>query len=92
MESVLKPSAKFAQGYETYQFVLVDGRVFNGFVVSERSDATIIKESDGARREIKKADVEERLIKTVSAMPEGLVANLTTEQLADLVAYLQSLK
>ena len=92
VESVLKPSAKFAQGYETYQFVLVDGRVFNGFVVSERSDATIIKESDGARREIKKADVEERLIKKVSAMPEGLVANLTTEQLADLVAYLQSLK
>ncbi|MEI8020547.1 MAG: PVC-type heme-binding CxxCH protein, partial [Schlesneria sp.] len=92
VESVLKPSAKLAQGYETYQFVLVDGRVFNGFVVSERSDTTIIKESDGARREIKKADVEERLIKKVSAMPEGLVANLTTEQLADLVAYLQSLK
>ncbi len=92
VESVLKPSAKLAQGYETYQFVLVDGRVFNGFVVSERADATIIKESDGGRREIKKADVEERLIKKVSAMPEGLVANLTAEQLADLVAYLQSLK
>ena len=92
VESVLKPSAKLAQGYETYQFVLVDGRVFNGFVVSERADATIIKESDGSRREIKKADVEERLIKKVSAMPEGLVANLTPEQLADLVAYLQSLK
>ena len=92
VESVLKPSAKLAQGYETYQFVLVDGRVFNGFVVSERADATFIKESDGTGREIKKADVEERLIKKVSAMPEGLVANLTVEQLADLVAYLQSLK
>ena len=92
VESVLKPSVKLAQGYETYQFVLVDGRVFNGFVVSERADATIIKESDGGRREIKKAEVEERLIKKVSAMPEGLVANLTAEQLADLVAYLQSLK
>jgi hypothetical protein len=27
-----------------------------------------------------------------SAMPDGLAANLTPEQLADLMAYLQSLK
>ena len=92
VESVLKPSAKLAQGYETYQFVTVNGQIFQGFVVSERADATVIRESDGTRREIKKADVEERVMQKVSAMPEGLAANLTPEQLADLVAYLNSLK
>ena len=91
-ESILKPSAKLAQGFETYQFVMADGQVFQGFVVSERADATVIRESDGTRRELKKTEVEERLIKKVSAMPEGLAANLTPKQLADLIAYLQSLK
>ncbi|WP_397569863.1 PVC-type heme-binding CxxCH protein [Schlesneria sp. T3-172] len=91
-ESILKPSAKLAQGYESYQFVTVDGRTFAGFVVSERADATIIREADGRRRELKKGDVEERLLLKVSAMPEGIVANLTAEQFADLIEYLCSLK
>ena len=35
VESILKPSAKIAQGYEAYSFAMADGRVFTGFVVSE---------------------------------------------------------
>jgi len=31
-------------------------------------------------------------VQKLSAMPDGLAANLTPEQLADLIAYLQSLK
>ncbi len=92
VESILKPSAKLAQGYETWSFLTNDGLTLQGFVVSERADATVIRQSDGVRREIKKADVEERVVQKISAMPEGVVANLTPEQLADLLAYLQSLK
>ena len=92
VESVLKPSAKLAQGYETYQFITVDGQVFQGFVVGELANATVIRESSGERRELKKVDVEERRMQKVSAMPDGLAANLTPEQLADLLAYLQPLK
>ncbi len=54
--------------------------------------ATVIRESDGGRRELKRVDVEERRVQKASAMPEGLVANLTPEQLADMIVYLQSLK
>jgi putative membrane-bound dehydrogenase-like protein len=92
IESVLKPSAKLAQGYETYRFAMADGRVFQGFVVSERADATVIRESDGVQRELKKTEIESRTMQKTSAMPEGLAANLTPEQLADMIAYLRSLK
>ena len=92
VESILKPSVKLAQGYEAYQFVMADGKVFNGFVVSERAHATVIREPDGKQREVNKSEVEERVIQKLSAMPEGLAANLTPEQLADLIAYLQSLR
>jgi putative membrane-bound dehydrogenase-like protein len=92
VESILKPSAKLAQGYETALFRLTDGRVVQGFVVSERASSTIIREANGVRHEIAKSDIEERRRSELSSMPEGLVANLSPEQLADLIAYLQSLR
>ena len=92
IESILKPSAKLAQGFETYRFETTDGRVVTGFVVGERADATIIRESNGVRRELKKTEIESRSVQKISAMPEGLAANLTPAQLADLIAYLESLK
>ena len=91
VESILKPSAKIAQGYEAYSFAMADGRVFTGFVVSEGASAVQVRESSGALRELKRSDIEERRRQEPSAMPEGIAANLTPEQLADLVAYLRSL-
>ena len=60
VESILKPSAKIAQGYEAYSFAMADGRVFTGFVVSEGASAVQIRESSGALRELKRSDIEER--------------------------------
>ena len=91
VESILKPGAKIAQGYEAYTFAMADGRVFSGFIVSEGAAIVQIRESSGVLRELKRADIEERRRQESSAMPEGIAANLTPEQLADLVAYLQSL-
>jgi putative heme-binding domain-containing protein len=92
VESVLKPSAKIAQGYETYRFDMANGKVFTGFVVSEGAKAVLIREATGVQRELKKDAIESRQIEKQSAMPEGVVNNLTPEQLADLIAYLQSLQ
>lgn len=91
VESILKPSAKIAQGYETYAFALGDGRVLSGFVVSEGAKSVRIRESNGALRELAGGEIEERRRVESSIMPEGVAANLTPEALADLVAYLGSL-
>ena len=91
VESILKPSAKIAQGFETYTFELADGRVFTGFVVSEGAAAVLIRDATGVQRELKQSAIESRQRQNQSAMPDGVVNNLTPEQLADLIAYLQSL-
>lgn len=91
LESILRPSAKLAQGYETYVFEMTDGRVFTGFVVGSRADAVMIREPNSVERALARDEIESRTQQAVSAMPEQLVANLTPEQLADLIAYLQSL-
>jgi putative heme-binding domain-containing protein len=91
VESVLKPSAKIAQGFETYRFDMTDGKVYTGFVVSERAKSVLIREGDGTQRELSLARIESRAVQKQSMMPDGLVNNLTPEGLADLIAYLQSL-
>jgi putative membrane-bound dehydrogenase-like protein len=91
VESILKPSAKIAQGYEAYSFATASGRVFTGFVVSEGAATIQIRESSGDLHELKRAELEERRRQDPSAMPDGVAGNLTPDQLADLVAYLQSL-
>ncbi len=91
VESILKPGAKIAQGYEAYSFAMASGRTFTGFVVSEGAATVQIRESSGDLHELKRSDIEERRRQDPSAMPEGVAGNLTPEQLADLLAYLQSL-
>jgi putative heme-binding domain-containing protein len=91
VESILKPSARIAQGYEAYSFATADGLVVSGFVVSEGAATVQVRESSGELKELKRSDIQERRRQEPSTMPEGMAANLTPEQLADLVAYLRSL-
>lgn len=92
VESILKPSAKIAQGFDTYLFLMDSGQVITGFVSGESADAVNVRQANGVSIALKKDEIEERVTKKISVMPEGVVNNLTPEQLADLIAYLQSLK
>jgi putative heme-binding domain-containing protein len=91
VESILKPSVKIAQGFESYVFEMADGRIFSGFIVSQSGKALTIREATGVPRELKLAEIESKAIQKQSNMPEGVVNNLTPEEVADLIAYLQSL-
>lgn len=90
-ESILKPSLKIAQGFETYLFEMADGKVYTGFIVSQTAKTFMIREATGVPRELKLNEIESKVIQKQSNMPDGIVANLTPEELSDLVAYLQSL-
>ena len=92
VESILKPSAKIAQGFETWAFETTQGQVLSGFVVRERAGATLIRQLTGIETELKKDEIEGKARQEKSSMPEGAVNNLTPGQLADLIAYLQSLE
>jgi putative heme-binding domain-containing protein len=92
VESILKPDAKIAQGFDTYLFVLESGKVTTGFVSGESADEVQVRQTNGVALTLKKKDIELRQKKEESMMPKGVAANLTPEQLADLIAYLQTLK
>ena len=91
IESIVDPSRKIAQGFDTWSFVMSSGKVVSGFVVLESAETVTIRQTDGLSRELLQDDIDDRVKQELSMMPKGLGANLTPEQLADLVAYLQTL-
>jgi putative membrane-bound dehydrogenase-like protein len=90
--SVLYPSAKISSGYEPTALALDDGRVLNGIVRNETADAIEIQDADARTIRINKDQVEARKRIDVSLMPNGLAQGLDTQDFADLIAYLETLK
>jgi putative heme-binding domain-containing protein len=90
-ESILKPSAKIAQGFDTYNFLLEDGRTVDGFITKESGDEVEIRGADGVPRAIPVSTIEQRSKRNESIMPNGLVDKLSTDELAAILSYLESL-
>ena len=92
IQSIVDPGQKIAQGFDTWTFAMASGRVYTGFVVLESAEMVTIRQTDGLRKELLQDDIDDRVKQKISMMPKGVVGNLTTQQLADLIAYLQSLR
>lgn len=90
-EAVLLPSKSLAQGFVTYVFTIDSGKTLTGFVTNEAADAITIRDNEGKELVLPVKEIEERAKSPVSVMPEGLVKDLTVDEFASLVAYLESL-
>ncbi|HKX60208.1 MAG TPA: PVC-type heme-binding CxxCH protein [Verrucomicrobiae bacterium] len=92
LESIVLPSASFAQGYETFSVVLRSGEEMTGVRVRQDDNGFVLREASGREVRLDEDQVQsvERL--QLSLMPEGLLAALSREETRDLLAYLQSLK
>ena len=91
LENILEPSKTIADGFATYMLKKKDSERISGFLVS-RSDREIVLRDPQKIHHIPTAEVEKLIPQTVSAMPEGLLSNLTEQEAADLLEYLSTLK
>lgn len=91
-ESILKPSTKIAQGFETQFFSTEAGDDFEGFVVREAGDEVEIRNAQGITTTLPKKEIKSRGKRETSMMPEGLVDKITPQELAALLSYLESIK
>ncbi len=91
-ESILKPSAKIAQGFESVFFKTKKGEQVEGFVTREGGDSVDVRNVAGQVVTIEKGDITERGTRPQSMMPEGLLNAFTPAELANLLTWLESLK
>jgi putative membrane-bound dehydrogenase-like protein len=91
-ESILKPNAKIAQGFETQWFKTKDDEEVEGFVTREGGDDLDVRNVAGITTTIAKKNISARGKRETSVMPENLADKITAAELASLLAFLESLK
>ncbi|HJQ80071.1 MAG TPA: hypothetical protein VJ828_08955, partial [Lacipirellulaceae bacterium] len=90
LESIVYPSLSFVRSYEPVLIITVDGRTLNGNVIDQSPTEYVVATDADHQVRVRREEVEEMHPSTVSTMPSGLDQQLTTQQLADLVAFLKS--
>ncbi len=91
LENMINPSANISLGYEASVITKKDGTEVLGFVVGE-GDPLLIRDASGVQHAINKKDLVKREKMKQSLMPAANLLGLKAQDLADIVAYLRSLK
>lgn len=68
------------------------GRVISGIITEESANAIVVKRSEGATDVIPREQIEQVKSTGVSLMPEGLEKGLTVQDIADLIAFMRSIR
>jgi putative heme-binding domain-containing protein len=90
VESMLAPAAKVKEGFHTKQIATDEGQVYTGIVIRETDNDVILRTANDETITIAKNTIEERLDGR-SLMPEGLLDELTREEVVDLIRFLSEL-
>jgi cytochrome c len=91
-QAILDPSGDIAQEFTTHQLELADGRMLTGFIIAESHGKISLKIEGGIIEEIDARDILDRQKQALSAMPSDIYQIITTNELADLINYLGTLK
>lgn len=91
LESIVRPDAAIAEGYETAVIADDLGMTYSGIVLKENEDVVELIQPDGKKVQIEQETIVARR-KGQSAMPADIIKALSRREMRDLVAYLASLK
>jgi len=90
LEAILYPGASFAREYETSK-VITKSSTHVGVIKEQFPEALTIEVGPGVLIRVQRAEIIGIEPLSVSMMPPGLDKQLTTQELSDLMAYLNSL-
>ena len=90
LEAIVYPSASFARSYEPFVVSTRSGATHVGVLRSDTPDEVVL--ATGGRDDVRipRREVADMQPGAVSLMPPGLAEQLTTQELADLLAFLKA--
>lgn len=92
LAEILDPNRNLDNRYLEYRAHTIDGRSFNGLLASESSAAVTLRSAEGKETTFLRTDLDSLKSSGRSLMPEGLEKDVTPEKMADLIAYLSSIR
>jgi uncharacterized repeat protein (TIGR03806 family) len=92
LDNILNPSRQMEPKYLTYLVETRRGQVHSGILVAKDAAKVVLKDANNKLIEVPTGDVELMVPQQKSLMPDLLLRDLTAEQVADLTAFLSSLR
>ena len=92
LESILEPSRNIDPKYTTWLVESTGGKVLTGLLVSRDAGGLVLKDAQNKQHRLAAEEVDGAYPQRISLMPELLLRDFSAQQVADLLAYLESLK
>lgn len=92
LESILQPSKEIDPKWATWMVESSSGRVYVGLLMEQSGEKVVIRDAQNQQFTLKPDEIEGMYPSRNSLMPDLLLRDFTAQQVADLLAYLESLK
>ncbi|HVW35851.1 MAG TPA: c-type cytochrome, partial [Pirellulales bacterium] len=90
--NMLDPSREVNPQFVNYTLITDDGRSITGMIAAETATSVTLKRAENATDTVLRINIDELRGTGMSLMPEGVEKQLNKQEMADLIAYLLSLK
>jgi putative membrane-bound dehydrogenase-like protein len=90
--NILDPNREVKPQFLSYVAALDSGRTVTGMIAAETANSLTIRKPDNTTETILRVDIDELKSTGLSFMPEGLEKQLDPAAMADVLAYLNSIK
>jgi putative heme-binding domain-containing protein len=88
--AILDPSSAIEPRFIQYNIETKDGRSLSGIIRAETAGSLTLVQGGGVEEKILRSDIVEKRASNLSLMPEGLEEGNTSQNFADLIAYLKA--
>lgn len=92
LTNILDPNREVLPQYYAYQLTTDAGTTLSGTIAAETGNTVTIRQADGKSETVQRVNILSLRSTGLSAMPEGLEAKIDVPAMADLLAYLGSIK
>ncbi len=90
--NILDPNREVLPQFLSYVLVTTNGRVLTGMIALETANSLTIRQPDGHEETVLRLLIDDLRSTGLSYMPEGLEKQIDVPAMADLLAYLDTIK
>ncbi len=90
--NILDPNREVKPQFLSYVVVLDSGRTLTGMIAAETANSLTLRKADNTTESVLRVNIDELKSTGLSFMPEGIEKQLDPTAMADLLAYLNSIK
>ena len=92
LTNIIDPNREVLPQFYTYLLVTDDDTIISGMIAAETANTVTIRKTDGMSETVQRVKIASLRSTGLSAMPEGLEEKIDLQAMADLLAYLNSIK